>query len=43
MKTVKDTEITVMQIADQGYICITDILKAKDGNFFVIDWLRNRS
>jgi hypothetical protein len=41
--TVQDTEITVMQIADQDYICITDMLKAKDGDFFVTDWLRNRN
>jgi hypothetical protein len=32
-----------MQIADQDYICITDMLKAKDGDFFVTDWLRNRN
>ncbi|GHV11386.1 hypothetical protein FACS189491_02540 [Spirochaetia bacterium] len=39
--TAQNTEITVMQIADQGYICITDMLKVKDGDFFVTDWLRN--
>ncbi|AEF85416.1 conserved hypothetical protein [Treponema primitia ZAS-2] len=41
--TVQNTEITVMQIADQDYICITDMLKVKDGDFFVTDWLRNRN
>jgi hypothetical protein len=41
--TVQNTEITVMQIADQDYICITDMIKAKDGDFFVTDWLRNRN
>jgi hypothetical protein len=40
---VKNTEITVMKINDQDYICITDMLKAKDGDFFVTDWLRNRN
>ncbi len=40
---VKDTEVTVLKIDDQDYICITDMLKAKDGDFFVTDWLRNRN
>ena len=33
-------EITISQ--DQ-YISITDMLKAKDGDFFISDWLRNRN
>ena len=41
--TVKDTEITVITVANEDYICITDMLKAKDGDFFVTDWLRNRN
>jgi len=40
---VKDTEITITQIESEDYICITDMLKAKDGDFFVTDWLRNRN
>ena len=40
---VKDTEINIMKINDEDYICITDMLKAKDGDFFVADWLRNRN
>ena len=31
---VKDTEITVIQVNDEDYICITDMIKAKDGDFF---------
>ena len=27
----------------EDYICITDMLKAKDGDSFVTDWLRNRN
>jgi len=41
--TVKDTEVTVTQINGEDYICITDMIKAKDGDFFVSDWLRNRN
>ncbi len=40
---VKDTRINVVQIDAQDYICITDMLKAKDGDFFITDWLRNRN
>lgn len=28
---------------NEDYICITDMIKAKDGDFFVSDWLRNRN
>jgi hypothetical protein len=41
--TVKDTEITVILVGNEDYICITDMIKAKDGDFFVTDWLRNRN
>jgi len=41
--TVKDTEINVVQINDEDYICLTDMIKAKDGDFFITDWLRNRN
>ena len=35
--------INYMKIDDEDYISITDMLKSKDGNFFVTDWLRNRN
>ena len=41
--TVQNTEITVTNVNGEDYICITDMLKAKDGDFFVTDWLRNRN
>ena len=40
---VQDTEITVTRVGDEDYICLTDMMKAKDGDFFVTDWLRNRN
>ena len=40
---VKDTEITVVQINNEDYLCLTDMIKAKDGEFFITDWLRNRN
>ena len=41
--TVKDTEIIVVKVNDEDYICLTDMLRAKDGDFFITDWLRNRN
>ena len=40
---VQDTEITIMKVNDEDYLCLTDMLKAKDGDFFITDWLRNRN
>ena len=30
-------------IVDDDYLSLTDMLKAKDGDFFISDWLRNRN
>ena len=40
---VLNQKITYMKINDEDYISITDMLKSKDGDFFVSDWLRNRN
>ena len=40
---VKGTEISIINIDEEDYISITDMLKAKDGDFFISDWLRNRN
>lgn len=41
--TVQGIEITVIQAHQHDYISLTDMLKAKDGDFFISDWLRNRN
>jgi len=41
--TIKDTEITVIQVKNEDFFCLTDMIKVKDGEFFVTDWLRNRN
>lgn len=41
--TVLDANINVINFNNEDYICITDMLKAKDGDFFISDWLRNRN
>jgi hypothetical protein len=40
---VQGTDINVMSVNDEDYISLTDMLKAKDGDFFISDWLRNRN
>jgi hypothetical protein len=40
---VRGTEIRILTIHEDDYISLTDMLKAKDGDFFVSDWLRNRN
>ncbi len=41
--TVNNIVITVSRIEDDDFISLTDMLKAKDGDFFISDWLRNRN
>jgi hypothetical protein len=43
MIKVRGTEITVIRRENEDYISLTDMLKAKDGDFFISDWLRNRN
>jgi hypothetical protein len=37
------TEIRILTVKQEDYISLTDMLKAKDGDFFISDWLRNRN
>ncbi len=41
--TVQGAEVTISTRNEQDYISLTDMLKAKDGDFFISDWLRNRN
>ena len=40
---VLGTEISVIQINDDDYISLTDMLKAKEGVQLISNWLRNRN
>jgi len=40
---VTDIDITIIKQNENDYISLTDMLKAKDGDFFITDWLRNRN
>jgi len=41
--TVKDISVSVIRVKDEDYISPTDMLRAKDGDFFFSNWLRNRN
>jgi hypothetical protein len=40
---VQGIEITIKDVEKEIYISLTDMLRAKDGEFFISDWLRNRN
>ncbi|MEI7732864.1 MAG: KilA-N domain-containing protein [Verrucomicrobiota bacterium] len=40
---VRGTPVTVLSVKEGDYISLTDMLRAKDGDFFIADWLRNRN
>jgi hypothetical protein len=41
--SVEGKEITIILDKEKQYISLTDMLKAKDGDLFISDWLRNRN
>ncbi|MDE6564349.1 MAG: KilA-N domain-containing protein [Muribaculaceae bacterium] len=41
--TVQNNEVNIIKVNGEDYICLTDMLRAKDGDFFITDWLRNRN
>lgn len=38
---VQDVNIGVKEVNGEDYISLTDMMKQKDGDFFISDWLRN--
>ena len=41
--SVNEISIAVSTVNDEDYISLTDMVKAKDGDFFISDWVRNRN
>lgn len=41
--SVQGMEVSVRRISEEDYLCLTDMIKAKDGEFFFHNWLRNRN
>ena len=40
---VNGVEVSLMKLRNEDFISLTDMIKAKDGDFFISDWLRNRN
>lgn len=40
---VKGQPISIIRHNNEDYICLTDMLRSKNGDFFIADWLRNRN
>jgi hypothetical protein len=40
---IQGTSVAVITSPQGDYISLTDMLRAKDGDFFISDWLRNRN
>lgn len=40
---VQDTDITIVTYNDNDYISLTDMIKARDGEYYFSNWLRNRN
>ena len=40
---VEDNEITVKKFGGEDYLSLTDMIRSKEGTFFVKSWLRNRN
>ena len=40
---INNQEIAYIKVKNEDYISLTDMIKSKDGNFFISDWLRNRN
>ena len=41
--TVKGIQIGLIEESGQKFISLTDMIRAKEGDFFISDWLRNRN
>lgn len=40
---VRGTVVSILTGKEGDYISLTDMFRAKDGEFFISDWLRNRN
>jgi hypothetical protein len=40
---VQGHEVAILIMEESDYISLTDMIRAKDGDFFISDWLRNRN
>ncbi|MBF0103731.1 MAG: KilA-N domain-containing protein [Deltaproteobacteria bacterium] len=40
---IQNQTVAIQDVGGQDYLSLTDMIKSKDGDFFVKDWLRNRN
>jgi len=40
---VRNISVSIIEYQNEDYISLTDMIKAKEGDFFISDWLRNRN
>jgi hypothetical protein len=40
---VKVISLSLFKIKNDDFVSISDMIKTKDGNYFISDWLRNRN
>ena len=40
---VLESDITIVKVNNEDFISLTDMIKSKEGEFFISDWLRNRN
>ncbi|NOR44505.1 MAG: KilA-N domain-containing protein [Candidatus Delongbacteria bacterium] len=40
---VNGVKVSLKEVNNEDFISLTDMIKAKDGDFFIADWLRNRN
>lgn len=41
--SVRDISVSIIEYQREDYISLTDMIKAREGDFFISDWLRNRN
>ena len=41
--SVRDISVSIIEYQEQDFVSITDMIKAREGDFFISDWLRNRN
>ena len=40
---MRNISVSIIEYQNEDYISLTDMIKAKEGHFFISDWLRNRN
>jgi len=40
---LRNISVSIIEYQNEDYISLTDMIKAKEGDFFISDWLRNRN